>query len=134
MSEENKKKIMFTVRKPPHGTIYVYEGLEVKLIMAAYDADISVVFIDDGVYALKAGQDTRELGIKGFEATYGVLVDYEIQKVFVDRKSMEERGLTEDDLLVIGEDEDTEEPIRPKMVDSSEIAAMMAQQHNILSF
>ncbi|MBF0424407.1 MAG: sulfurtransferase complex subunit TusC [Magnetococcales bacterium] len=128
------KKIMFTVRKPPHGSIYVYEGLEVKLIMAAYDADISVVFLDDGVYAMKAGQDTSKLGIKGFEKTYGVLVDYEISKVFVDRQSMEERGLTEEDLLVIGEDEETEEPVRPKMIDSAEIAAMMAEQHNILCF
>ncbi|MBF0283430.1 MAG: DsrE family protein [Magnetococcales bacterium] len=132
MSE--KKKIMFTVRKPPHGTIYVYEGLEVKLIMAAYDADISVVFMDDGVLALKAGQNTKELGIKGFEATYGALVDYEISQVYADRQSMEERGMTEDDLLVIGEDEDTEEPIRPQVIDSSEIAAMMAEQHNILPF
>lgn len=130
----DKKKIMFTVRNAPHGTIYVYEGLEVKLIMAAYDADITVVFMDDGVYALKAGQDTKELGIKGFEATYGVLVDYEIGNVLVDRESMEARGMTEDDLLTIGEDEDTEEPIRPRVVEAAEIAAMMAEQHNILSF
>ncbi|MBF0153737.1 MAG: sulfurtransferase complex subunit TusC [Magnetococcales bacterium] len=128
------KKIMFTVRKPPHGSIYVYEGLEVKLIMAAYDADISVVFIDDGVYAMRADQNTDDLGIKGFAKTYGVLVDYEISKVYVDRHSMEERGLTEEDLLVIGEDEETEEPLRPKMIDTAEIAAMMAEQHNILCF
>lgn len=133
MSEE-VKKIMFTVRKAPHGTIYVYEGLEVKLIMAAYDADISVVFMDDGVFAMKAGQNTNELGIKGFEATYGVLVDYEISKVFVDRKSMEDRGMTEADLVVIGEDEDTEEEVRPKVIDASEISDMMAEQHNILVF
>ena len=131
---EDLKKIMFTVRKAPHGTVYVYEGLEVKLIMAAYDADISVVYIDDGVFALKAGQDTSELGIKGFEATYGVLVDYEISKVYADRQSMEERGMTEDDLLVIGEDEDTEEPIKPTIVDANELAAMMSEQHNILVF
>ncbi|MBF0427716.1 MAG: sulfurtransferase complex subunit TusC [Magnetococcales bacterium] len=131
---EDVKKIMFTVRKPPHGSIYVYEGLEVKLIMAAYDADISVVFIDDGVFAVKKGQDTKALGIKGFAATYGVLVDYEITKVYVDRQSMESRGMSEEDLLVIGEDEDTEEPITPQVVDSDEIAAMMAEQHNILAF
>ncbi|MBF0584191.1 MAG: sulfurtransferase complex subunit TusC [Magnetococcales bacterium] len=131
---EEIKKIMFTVRKPPHGSIYVYEGLEVKLIMAAYDADISVVFMDDGVYALKQGQDTKELGIKGFAATYGALMDYEIQKVYVDRHSMEVRGMTEDDLLIIGEDEETEEPVKPQVIDSQAIAAMMAEQHNILSF
>lgn len=131
---EDVKKIMFTVRKPPHGTIYVYEGLEVKLIMAAYDADITVVFMDDGVFAVKKGQDTKELGIKGFAATYGALVDYEITKVLVDRASMEARGMSEEDLLVIGEDEDTEEPIIPTVVESAEIAALMAEQHNILAF
>ncbi len=47
---------------------------------------------------------------------------------------MEDRGMTADDLLVIGEDEDTEAPIKPKVIDSSEIAAMMAEQHNIMSF
>ena len=131
---DDVKKIMFTVRKAPHGTIYVYEGLEVKLIMAAYDADISVVFMDDGVFAMKAGQNTNELGIKGFEATYGVLVDYEISKVYVDKKSMEDRGMTEADLVVIGEDEDTEEEVRPKVIDASQISDMMAEQHNILVF
>ncbi|NGZ28557.1 MAG: sulfurtransferase TusC [Magnetococcales bacterium] len=133
MSDE-KTKIMFTVRKAPHGTIYVYEGLEVKLIMAAYDADISVVFMDDGVLAMKRGQDTKELGIKGFEPTYRALVDYEITNVYMDRQSMEERGMTEEDLVAIGEDEDTEEPIYPQVVDASEIGKMMAEQHNILCF
>ncbi|MBF0588073.1 MAG: DsrE family protein [Magnetococcales bacterium] len=131
---EDIKKIMFTVRKAPHGSIYVYEGLEVKLIMAAYDADISVVFMDDGVFALKDGQNTAELGIKGFAATYGVMVDYEISKIYVDRKSMEDRGMTENDLLVIGEDEDTEEPIKPTVIETDQIGPMMAEQHNILCF
>jgi tRNA 2-thiouridine synthesizing protein C len=47
---------------------------------------------------------------------------------------MESRGMTEDDLLVIGEDEDTEEPLHPKVIDTAEIAAMMSEQHNILCF
>ncbi|MBF0124521.1 MAG: DsrE family protein [Magnetococcales bacterium] len=128
------KKIMFTVRKAPHGSIYVYEGLEVKLIMAAYDADISVVFMDDGVFALQKGQNTKALGIKGFEATYGALVDYEISKIYVDRESLLSRGMTEADLLVIGEDEESEEPLHPQVVDADFIANLMAQQHNILCF
>ena len=39
------------------------------LIMAAYDQDISVAFIDDGVYALKKGQNTEDIEIKGFAKT-----------------------------------------------------------------
>ena len=64
--DEIVKKIMHVMRKAPHGTIYTYEGLEMILIMAAYDQDISVAFIDDGVYALKKDQDTEGLEIKGF--------------------------------------------------------------------
>ena len=48
---------MHVLRHAPHGTIYTYEGLEMILIMAAYEQDLSVVFIGDGVYALKKGQD-----------------------------------------------------------------------------
>ena len=58
-NDENVKKIMHVMRNAPHGTIYTYEGLEMILIMAAYEQEISVVFIDDGVYALKKGQDTE---------------------------------------------------------------------------
>ena len=128
------KKIMCTVRRAPHGSIYAQEGLEAALIMAAFGADLSLVFMDDGVFALKRGQDTRELGVKGFAATYGALLDHDINKVFVDRHSLTVRGMTEADLLIIGHDDETAEPVKPRVIDSWEIAAMMAEQHNILSF
>ena len=57
--DETVKKIMHVMRQAPHGTIYTYEGLEMILIMAAYDQDISVAFIDDGVYALKKYQNCQ---------------------------------------------------------------------------
>ena len=96
----NIKKIMHVLRHAPHGTIYTYEGLEMILIMATYDQDISVVFIGDGVYALKKGQETSEIGIKGFARTFPALDGYDVEKLYVDQLSLEERGLTEDDLVV----------------------------------
>ena len=44
------KKFMFVNRKAPYGTIYALEGLEVVLISAAFDQDVSLAFMDDGVY------------------------------------------------------------------------------------
>ena len=52
------KKFMFVNRKAPHGTVYALESLEVVLITAAFDQDVSLVFMDDGVYQLKKGQQT----------------------------------------------------------------------------
>ncbi len=98
--DEVVKKIMHVMRRAPHGTVYTYEGLEMVLIMAAFEQDISVAFIDDGVYSLVRNQETDEIGIKGFANTYRALDGYDVEKLYVDRESMEERGLTEEDLIV----------------------------------
>ena len=58
------KKFMFVNRKAPYGTIYALESLEVVLIAATFDQDVSLVFLDDGVYELVKGQDTKGIGIK----------------------------------------------------------------------
>lgn len=127
------KKVMITVRKPPHGSIYVHEAIEVMFIVASFGLDLSVVFIDDGVLALKTGQDTKELGIKGFMASIGAFMDFEVTKVYVDRQSLEDRNMSEADLAFIGEDETTEQPVRPTILDSSAIAALMAEQHSLMA-
>ena len=43
------KKFMFVNRKAPYGTVYALESLEVVWISAAFDQDVSLAFIDDGV-------------------------------------------------------------------------------------
>ena len=49
---EVTKKFMYINRKAPYGTIYSCEALEVVLIGAAFEQDVSVTFMDDGVYQL----------------------------------------------------------------------------------
>ncbi len=121
--EEKPAKILFVMRKAPHGSIFVYEGLEVMLIFAAYDQEVNAVFIDDGVLALKKGQDTEGIGLKGFAQTFRVLEDYGIEHLWVDRESLEERGLTADDLVT-----DVE------VLEKDEIVKIMKTQVAILPF
>ena len=52
------KKFLYVNRKAPYGTIYALESLEVVLIGAAFDQDVSLAFLDDGVFQLTKGQDT----------------------------------------------------------------------------
>ena len=120
---EDKAKIMFLMRKAPHGSIYSYEGLEVVLIMATYNQDISVVFMDDGVFSIKKEQDTSELQVKEFSKTFRVFEDYDVEKVYIDRESMESRGLSIDDLI-----------IQPEVIEASDITALMEEQEVILPF
>jgi len=46
------KKFMFVNRKAPYGTVYALESLEVVLISAAFDQEVSLAFLDDGVYQI----------------------------------------------------------------------------------
>jgi tRNA 2-thiouridine synthesizing protein C len=94
------KRFMFVNRKAPYGSIYALESLEVVLIAATFDQDCSLVFLDDGVYELVKGQNTKGIGMKNFSPTYRALEGYDVEKLYVERESMQARGLTEDDLLV----------------------------------
>jgi len=131
---KERKKAMIVVRKAPHGSIYVQEAQEVMLIVAAYEMDLSVVFMDDGVFALKQGQNTSELGTKSFMPIFTALIDWEIENVYLDQESMKARGITKEQVIYIGEDEDTEEPVKPEILDTEAIRELMKKQDTILSF
>ena len=60
------KKFMYVNRHAPHGTVYALEGLEVVLIGAAFEQEVSMAFIGDGVFQLKQGQDTVDSDMKKF--------------------------------------------------------------------
>ena len=126
MQEETSgkvKKFMFVNRKAPYGTVYALEGLEVVLISAAFDQDVSMVFIDDGVYELVKGQQTKAIDMKNFSPAYRALEGYDIEKLYVDEESLKARGLTTERLLV---------PV--EVLNSAQIAELMDQQDVVISF
>ena len=135
-TEGVEKKFMFLNRKAPYGTIYALEMLETVLISAAFDQDVSLVFMDDGVYQLKKGCDTKSVNMKNFSPTYKALGDYDIQKLFVEREALEARGLSEDDLIEVvyeDEDDDWEEKPAIRIVSRDEIAKLMEEQDVVIS-
>ena len=131
------KKFMYINRKAPYGTIYAWESLEVVLIGAAFDQEVSLAFVDDGVYQLMKGQDTTEVGIKNFSPTYSALGDYDVNKIYIEKESLEARGLTLDDLQHLvweDEDEDYAEKDSIRVVTSAELAEIFETQDIVLSF
>ena len=131
------KKFLYVNRRAPYGTIYALESLEVVLIGAAFDQDVSLAFLDDGVFQLTRGQNTEALGVKNFSPTFRALGDYEVTKLYVEKESLEERGLTVEDLQEImyeDEDDDWEEKPSIRIVSRAEMADVMADQDVVLSF
>ncbi len=131
------KKFMYVNRKAPYGTIYAWESLEVVLIGAAFEQDVSLAFVDDGVYQLAKGQSTDGIGMKNFSATYAALGDYEVNKIYVEKESLDERGLTLDDLQHLvweDEDEDWAEKDSIRLVSRAELADVLADQDVLFNF
>jgi tRNA 2-thiouridine synthesizing protein C len=117
------KKFLYINRRAPHGTIYAHEALEVVLIGAAFEQDVSLAFIDDGVFQLKKDQDTSDIHTKNFSKIYKALEMYDVEKLFVEKESLDKRGLTEDDLSV-----------DVKVINSSEMKKLITDNEVIFNF
>ena len=72
---------------------------------------------------LPTAPTTHNPSIKNFSPTYRALDGYDVEKLYVDQASLEQRGLTEKDLLV---------PV--EVLDAQQMGQLMAQQDVILSF
>ncbi|MEE8392911.1 MAG: sulfurtransferase complex subunit TusC [Rhodospirillales bacterium] len=128
-----KKRFMYVNRKAPYGTIYAQEVLESVLISAAFEQHAVVAFLDDGVYQIKKGQDTKAVNMKNFSPTFKIIEmekedadedpDMDMEwRIVVEKESMEARGLTPEDFVV-----DVE------VLSSPELGALMEEQDVILS-
>jgi tRNA 2-thiouridine synthesizing protein C len=127
VTEENAgcvaKRFLYVNRRAPYGTIYALESLEVVLIGAAFEQDVSLAFLGDGVYQLAKGQDTKALEAKNFSPTFRALEDYDVTKVYVDGEALRARGLSEADLVI---------PV--EVVSDERMGEIMEAQDVILSF
>jgi len=131
------KKFMYINRRAPHGGNYAQEGLEVALIGAAFDQEVSLAFIDDGVFQLKTGQDTAAAGLKNFTAAFAALGDYEVKRIYVEAESLARRGLTADDLMpLMYEDEDDDYAEKPliEIIDKDALVDLIELQDVLLNF
>ena len=126
MEEETSgvvKKFLYVNRKAPYGTIYALESLEVVLIAAAFDQDVSLAFLDDGVYQIVKGQNTKNIDVKNFSPTYRALEGYDIEKLYVEKESMDARGISAADFIV-----------DVKVLSRAEMADLMVSSDVVMTF
>jgi tRNA 2-thiouridine synthesizing protein C len=90
MSEE--KNVVILLRQPPHGTLYPVEGLRMSVAVSA-DFEPITIAINDGVYTFLKNVDKTM-----YSMHINFLKDIDLE-IYVDKKSLDERGLTEEDLI-----------------------------------
>ena len=119
MGERVRKRFLYLLRRPPHGSIHAQEGLETVLIGAAFEQRVSLLFLDDGVFLLKRGQSPSEVGLKDFARGFRALPDYDIEHLYVEDRSLAARGLAPDDLIM---DVETVSPARAaEIIDAHDV-------------
>ncbi|MDH4273912.1 MAG: sulfurtransferase complex subunit TusC [Gammaproteobacteria bacterium] len=131
------KKMLYLNRRAPYGSVYALESLEVVLIGAAFEQDVSLAFIDDGVFQLLKGQNTTAVGMKNFSPTYKALGDYDVRKIYVEKESLEARGLSREDLLDLTYEDENEgyaEKDSIQVVSRTDMAGIIEQNDVVFSF
>lgn len=88
------KKLCIVFRSPPHGTTQGREALDLALLSASFEQQVSLVFVDEGVLHLVRDQQPELLGGKDYLATLKALPLYDIDTVLVCKQSLADFGLS----------------------------------------
>ena len=114
-------KFAYIITSAPYSSSNGTEAIDAILMGANFDCDVSVIFIGDGVFQLKKGQQQGEL--KDTSKTLLALEDFGVDKVYVDQLSLQARGLQNSDLF-----------IEVDQLDSNQIASIIAKQQRVFTF
>ena len=95
--------------------------LEAVLISGAFDQDVHLAFLDDGVFQL-IQPETRTAGRRPLEAGFGELADLDIEHIWVERESLAERGLDASKLV-----------LRATVLDRQAMAELLARMDAVFS-
>ena len=88
------------MRKAPYGSVYTAEGFRSMMGLGVFEMDIDVLLVDDGVYALAKGQNPAALDMKPLGEGFPMLPDFGVSKIYVHDRSLSERGLALEDLVM----------------------------------
>lgn len=116
-------QIAVLMRKAPYGSVYTAEGFRTIMGIAVFEMDLSVIFVDDGVYALVKKQNPEKLAMKPLGDGFPALTEFDVNRFYVHDASLAERGLTPEDLVL-----DVE------VVNSAQIAEILEAAGKVLPF
>lgn len=124
MSTEHKtKRIALLNRTSPFSTQQSKDSLDIALIAASFEQEVTLVFMDDGIFQLLKEQDGEKINRKGTHKSIEALSFYDIDKVYIDGASLRARNVSPADLVI-----DTE------LLTTEQLAALLHQQDIVLNF
>ncbi|MFY0701471.1 MAG: sulfurtransferase complex subunit TusC [Bermanella sp.] len=91
--------ILILQRQAPYGSSIAREGLDFILTSAAYDQNLSVLFLTDGVFQLLTNQNSKAIELKNHAGALEVLPLYDIENLYAVSEDLMERSIDPSDIL-----------------------------------
>lgn len=92
-----QKNILLIARSAPYGSANSRELLDIALAGGAFEQNISLLFLGDGVFQLQGQQNSQLLGQKNLSKTLKMLPMYDIEKIYYQDSALELRQLNQPD-------------------------------------
>ncbi len=123
MSKPLSKRMLVLLRKPPHGSIFGQEALEAVLVAGAFEQDVTLLLMGDGVLNLLGGQQADLLEHRDLLTTFASLKEYDVHHIVVQESALRQRGLVTTDLAM-----------KVDVLDDQRIAKLIEAQDVVISF
>ncbi|RDE24705.1 sulfurtransferase complex subunit TusC [Motiliproteus coralliicola] len=115
--------LLLVLRHGPYGGLNAREGLDAALTAAAFEVPLSLLFLNDGIYLLQSDQQPGQLPAKDLSKTVPALAMYDIERLYVRSRDLEQRGMKPEQLVV-----------EVEVLDDEQAANLFHQHRHILSF
>jgi tRNA 2-thiouridine synthesizing protein C len=117
------EKVAVLMRKAPYGSVYTAEGFRSVMGIGVFEMDAVLIFVEDGVYALVKDQNPEQLDMQPLGDGFPMLPEFGVNGFYVHQPSLEERGLSVDDLVM-----------EVQLIDNAGLATLLAEYGAVLSF
>jgi tRNA 2-thiouridine synthesizing protein C len=92
-------RYLFLLRHSPYGSSMAREALDMALACAAFDQEVQLVFINDGVYQLLQHQQGQLKQKKNIAKTLDALSLYDINAIYADENSITCRHINKNNVF-----------------------------------
>lgn len=87
--------LLITLRQSPYGHSLSRAGLDLALAAAAFDQNVALLFLGDGVLQLLPDQDAGAIGLRNQGKTLASLPLYDVETVYADATALRRHAIPE---------------------------------------
>ena len=116
------KKFLFIISCPVYQGVQPREILDQLMVMGAFEQQVAVLFTDDAVFQLSANQAPDIIHSVHIGKWLQALPLYDIDTFFVESESLDERGMSVDNLVL---------PV--KTIHRCELSSLLNQYHQVVN-